>query len=188
MKTNGIKKLMALATMLVAGLILSCEGAANEPAPVDLVASWDEPIHVVDFNDPECPSLGTITLRAIPKGTFSDTDFLDVQLKAYRVSYRRRDGGTLVPASFTRTTSLLVPSSGTATALGSFLAFEPGALNQAPFAALFPINGGIDPETGKRSIDVDLIIDFYGETLSGEGVNARAQTAITFCAGCGGCV
>lgn len=188
MKTNGIKKLMALATMLVAGLILSCEGAANEPAPVDLVASWEDPIHVLDFNDPECPGLGLISLRAIPKVTTGNQNFLDVQLRAYRVSYRRRDGGTLVPASFTRTVSMLVPSGGTAVQLGSFLAFEPGALNQAPFAALFPINGGIDPETGDRSIDMDLIIDFYGETLSGEEVTARAQTAITFCAGCGGCV
>lgn len=83
---------------------------------------------------------------------------------------------------------MVIPAGGTAVQLGSFLAFEPGALNQAPFAALFPTNGGIDPETGKRSIDMDLIIDFYGETLSGEGVSARAQTAITFCAGCGGCV
>jgi hypothetical protein len=188
MKTNGIKKLMALATMLVAGLILSCEGAANEPAPVDLVAAWEEPIHVLDFNDPECPGLGTISLRAIPKGTATNPAFLDVQLEAYRVSYRRRDGGTLVPASFTRTVSMLIPAGGGAVQLGSFLAFEPGALNQAPFAALFPINGGIDPETGGRSIDMDLIIDFYGETLSGEEVTARAQTAITFCAGCGGCV
>lgn len=188
MKTNGIKKLMALATMLVAGLILSCEGTANEPAPVDLIASWDEPIHVLDFNDPECPGLGTITLRAISKFTGGNSAFLDVHLRAYRVSYRRRDGGTLVPASFTRTVSMIIPGGGGATELGSFLAFEPGAINQAPFAALFPINGGIDPETGKRSIDMDLIIDFYGETLSGEEVSARAQTAITFCAGCGGCV
>jgi hypothetical protein len=188
MKTNGIKRLMALATMLVAGLILSCEGAANEPAPVDLVASWEDPIHVLDFNDPECPGLGLISLRAIPKVTASNPALLDVQLKAYRVSYRRRDGGTLVPASFTRTVSMVIPGGGAATPLGSFLAFQPGALNQAPFAALFPINGGIDPETGARSIDMDLIIDFYGETLSGEEVTARAQTAITFCAGCGGCV
>jgi hypothetical protein len=188
MKTNGIKKLMALAAMLLAGLILSCRGAANEPAPVDLVASWEEPIHVLDFNDPECPSLGTITLRAIPKVTAANPALLDVQLQSYRVSYRRRDGGTLVPASFTRTISMMVPGGGTGVSLGSFLAFEPGALNQAPFAALFPINGGIDPETGRRSIDMDLIIDFYGKTLSGEGVSARAQTAVTFCAGCGGCV
>lgn len=188
MKANGIKKLMTLATLLVAGLILSCQGSGEEPAPVDLVASWESPIHVVDFNDAACPPLGEIELRVIPKGTFENTNFLDVQLTAYRVSYRRRDGGTLVPESFTRTTSMLIPADGQANELGSFLAFQPSAINQAPFAALFPVNGGVDPETGRRQVDLDVIIDFYGETLSGEDVTARAQNAITFCAGCGGCI
>jgi len=57
-------------------------------------------------------------------------------------------------------------------------------LSQAPFAALLPQNGGRDPETGLRFVKMDVIIDVFGETVSGEDVSARASAPFTFCAGC----
>ena len=61
------------------------------------------------------------------------------------------------------------------------------ALNQAPFAALLPQNGGIDPETGKPIITMDVILTFFGQTLAGERVSGNTRLTLDFCFSCGGC-
>ncbi|HEU5163691.1 MAG TPA: hypothetical protein VFV54_11130 [Thermoanaerobaculia bacterium] len=191
MRTVRIGKLLAM-TMALAALSLSgCnEGPMRTASPVELVATIDQELHVLDFADADCGEVGTVTLRNLIKRTDTETDvrFLDVVVSSYRVSYRRTDGGTQVPAPFVRTLSMLIPAGGNGTDLGSFLLFEPGAVNQAPFAALRPSNGGVDPETGKRNVTMEVIFDFFGKTLSGDDVSARARMELTFCQGCGGCV
>lgn len=191
MKTVRIGWLLAMTLALAALSLSGCnEGPGNNPSPVELVATIEQDLHVIDFADAECGEVGTVTLRNIVKRSDAAVDdrFLDVKLTSYRVSYRRTDGGTMVPAPFFRTISLLVPAGGAGTDLGTFLLFEPGATTQAPFAALRPANGGVDPETGKRNVTMEVIFDFFGETLSGEDVSARARMELTFCQGCGGCV
>lgn len=180
--------MVALTVALVAGMI-GCKGVSETSAPVELVASSAQELHVIDLSDADCPSIGTVELRNLIKrpDAATDTRFLDVRLDAYRVSYQRTDGGTLVPESFTRSLSSFVAAGGASTSIDSFLVFEPDSLAQAPFAALRQANGGTDPETGKRSVDMDVIIDFFGETLSGEDVSARTRFGLTFCNGCGGC-
>ena len=63
----------------------------------------------------------------------------------------------------------------------------PGAFDQAPFAALLPQNGSRDPETGKPFVQMDIIIEVFGETLAGERVSGSARSPLTFCFHCGGC-
>jgi hypothetical protein len=191
MNTVRIGRLVAMTLALAALSLSGCnEGPGNSPAPVELVATIAQTLHVIDFADAECGQAGTVTLRNLIKRTDVGTDqrFLDVRVTSYRVSYRRTDGGTQVPAPFMRTLSMLVPAGGGETTLGTFLIFEPGATSQAPFAALRPNNGGVDPETGKRNVSMEVIMDFFGETLSGEDVAARTRMELTFCQGCGGCV
>lgn len=190
MKTVRIGKLLVMTLALAVLSLSGCKEGANNPSPVELVATIAQDLHVLDFADADCGEVGTVTLRNLIKRTdvTTDTRFLDVRLTSYRVTYRRTDGGTQVPAPFMRTLSLLVPAGGEATDLGTFLLFEPGATSQAPFVALRPANGGVDPETGKRNVSMEVIFDFYGETLSGEDVSARAKMELTFCQGCGGCV
>lgn len=201
MNTVRIGRLLAM-TLALAMLSLSgCnEGPGNNPSPIDLVASVDQAFQLVDVTAETCEVIGEVTLRPIIKNAEpADTRFLDVRLRSYRVSYRRTDGGTLAPAPFTRTISLvLLPDTTTAiplrlpvptddpTAFG-LLILEPGALTQAPFAALRGSNGGVDPETGRRTVTLEAIIDFFGETLSGEDVSARARMEYTACVGCGAC-
>jgi hypothetical protein len=190
MNTVRIGRLLAMTLALAALSLSGCKEGANDPSPVELVATINQELHVLDFADADCGEVGTVTLRNLIKrpDIASDPRFLDVRLTSYRVSYRRTDGGTQVPTAFMRTLSLLVPAGGTSTDLGTFLLFEPNATSQAPFAALRPTNGGVDPETGKRSVTMEVIFDFFGETLSGENVSARARMELTFCQGCGGCV
>ncbi len=201
MKTVRIGRLLAM-TLALAMLSLSgCnEGPGNNPSPIDLVASVNQAFQLVDVTAQSCEVIGEVTLRPIVKNSKpADTRFLDVRLKSYRVTYRRTDGGTLAPAAFTRTISLVlgadsstviplrlpVPTSDP-TELG-ILVLDPGALTQAPFAALRGTNGGVDPETGKRTVTLEAIIDFFGETLSGEDVSGRARMEYTACVGCGAC-
>lgn len=203
MKTVRFNCMLAVILAGIAIALAGCRGAGETNSPVELVATIEQELHVIDFTDPDCGDLGTVILRALQKRETTpgvEPTFLDVKLTAYRVSYRRTDGGTLVPSPFTRSISMLVPVGGTATSISmlvpvggaatgpGFLAFEQDALSKAPFAALLPQNGGVDPETGRQSVTMEVRMDVFGETLSGENVFARATSELTFCVGCGGCV
>jgi hypothetical protein len=200
MKTIRFGRLL-MATLALAGLALSgCKEGANDPSPVDLVADVVQTHQIVDVNAAACQVIGQVALTPIVKSTTAaDTRFLDVRLRSYRVTYRRTDGGTLVPQPFTRTLNAVLPVDSTTaftlslpvpsqpSAPNSLLILDPGSVNQAPFVALRPSNGGVDPETGRRNVTLEATIDFFGETLSGEAVAARTRMEYTVCVGCGAC-
>lgn len=177
-----------LAIVLLAGLaIVGCDDVARESAPVELVASVVQEVTLVDIADPDCPDLGVVELTSIVKNPVSDPTFLDIRLQRARISYRRTDGGTLVPESYVRTLSGVVTQGGTSE-LNGFQVFRAGAITEAPFASLLPGNGGVDPETGSGIVSMDVILEIFGETLSGEPVSARTEFPLDFCYNCGGCV
>jgi hypothetical protein len=175
---------MVIVLALLVGSISGCSEINREDSPVEMLATIEQDIDTIDLLNLPTTQLGTILLRAIQKRVDSDPRFLDVELIRYQVSYRRTDGGSLVPASFVRTISGTVPVGGGPTTFNTFTVFDIGSLQQAPYAALLPQNGGRDPETGNRFVKMDVIIDVFGETISGERVSARAQAPFTFCAGC----
>ncbi len=184
---NSVKKMRT--TMLLAlGVIMvtACSGdISQEAAPVTLVATVEQSVTQVDLVAPPTGSLGSIILRNILKTQGADTRFLDIQLRTYRVSYVRTDGGRVVPNTFVESVSGIVPIGGSPTTLNTFKVFDVNATNQAPFAALLPQNGNRDPETGQSFVKLDVIMEIFGETLSGENVSARVRFPLTFCAGCG---
>ena len=55
------------------------------------------------------------------------------------------------------------------------------------FAALLPVNGGRDPQTGKAFVSMDVIITLFGQTLAGERVSGSTKFPLTFCFDCNGC-
>ena len=172
--------------LLTLGLIplAGCSELEQETAPVELVATNTQSVELIDILSPPT-TVGTVSLQAILKrtGNFS-TQFKDVKLEQYRVSYRRTDGGTLIPAPLIRSTSGIVPVGGAATPLNDLLILTLDQLTQAPFVALLPQNGGRDPETGLSTIRMQVVIDVFGETLEGDDVSARTIQEFTFCAGC----
>ncbi len=109
-----------------------------------------------------------------------------LEIDRYQVSYVRTDGGHLVPAPFVRSISTVI-AAGAAAEGTNFQAFDPGAVNQAPFAALLPQNGGRDPETGKPFVVMDVILTVFGQTLAGERVSGNTRLSLEFCFSCGGC-
>jgi hypothetical protein len=189
-----IKTCFRVALMVVlAAAALSCSNEITKSAsPVELVVTNTQALQHIDLQPgaTNCDkNVGTIDIRAILKNPASGTSqqFNDVRIKSYHVSYVRTDGGSHVPAPFTRSIDLLVPASGASTGLGQFVILQADAITQAPFVSLLPTNGGRDTETGRSTIRMDVVVQVFGETLAGSNVSGTTRFPLDFCYQCSGC-
>jgi hypothetical protein len=195
--TRMNKVVQAAAAMLLLFVVGSCSDLNRQTSPMTLVVTVAQILHQIDLatDAPNCNrNAGTISLTAIqlqaPSGIVkgpTSADLNQIRVTRYRVSYQRADGGHLVPAPFVRSVAILL-SAGKSTDLGTLVILEPSALNQSPFAALQPANGGRDPETGRTSVTMNIMIEVFGETLAGERVTGSSQMTVDFCIACGGCL
>jgi hypothetical protein len=194
--TGRAKQVVPVIVIAVVALIAGCSGdLARSSSPITLIVTNEQKLQRIDIatGAANCDKdIATVTVKPIlvtnPNNANLPVDsrFSQVQLTSYRVSYVRRDGGTLVPAPFTRSMSGAVDVDAS-TALSDFLAFQVGALNQAPFAALRPSGGGRDPETGRNVVTMDVILEVFGQTLAGERVSGSTRLTLDFCYACSGC-
>jgi hypothetical protein len=184
------KKLLAAAIAIAALGSLRCGSELTDnAAPVELVVTNTQNLRIIDVGpntDPDCDeNVGTINMQVLPKRA-SDTatdPLAQVRINRYRVSYRRTDGGTLVPSSFVRSIDTLI---GVGSSAGSnFTVFELDVFQRAPFVALQPQNGGRDPETGRTLVKLEVIVEVFGETLGGVNVSDATVFPLDFCFGCG---
>jgi hypothetical protein len=183
------------AMVLLAAAMLTCSELNKQSAPVTVLVTNSQILHKIDLaGGTGCDqNIATVLMQALllqnPNDTNlpTNTSFDDVRIDRYRVSYVRTDGGNLVPSPFVRSISVLLQVGAGNQNLTSFLAFEPSSLTQAPFAALLPQNGGRDPETGRTTITMDLILEVFGQTLAGESVSGSTRMTLDFCDSCGGC-
>jgi hypothetical protein len=194
--TRRAKLAVPVVVITALALIAGCSGdLSRSSSPVSLVVTNEQKLSRIDIatGAANCDQdIATVTVKPIlitnPNNANLPVDprFNTVQLTSYRVSYVRRDGGTLVPAPFTRAASgsLDIDSQ---TALSDFIVFQVGALNQAPFAALRPSGGGKDPETGRTAVTMDIVLEIFGQTLAGERVSGSTRLTLDFCYACGGC-
>lgn len=187
--TKNLCRLTVLAAVLLA--VGGCSNEMNnDSAPVELVVTNSQELTRIDVSpdaDGCNQNIGTINMTVIPKpGNSGSGEFDQVRVRTYRVSYRRIDGGTLVPASFVRPIDTLL-SVGTSSGDTVFQILESEIFNRAPFAALQPQNGGIDPETGKRVVTLQVFVEVFGETLGGDDVYDATSFPLEFCYDCGGC-
>lgn len=186
----------AIALLAAVGTFSCDEQINKENSPVILIANVTEALSQIDFTDPECGTAVVYELSARPKRTSvpggtgsipADLRFLDVIIRTVRTSFVRVDGGTVVPRPLQENLSILVPITGEDTDIPDRLIFPVEYLREAPFAALRPEAGGRDPETGQTFVRMDLVTEFFGETLSGEPVYTSLRWPATFCFNCGGC-
>lgn len=182
------------AAVMVALAAWGCTSELSDSAsPVELVVTNTQNLNKIDLaGDPTGSSrcqetIATVAMQVIPKNLTASGPFVDVRISRYRVSYVRTDGGTLVPAPFVRSIDNILIAGAGAASLSGFQAFEPDAFNQAPFAALFPNNGGRDPQTGRTTIKMELILEIFGQTLAGDAVYDATRVPLDFCFNCGGC-
>jgi hypothetical protein len=178
---------------VLAGMVLMLGCNSNDltksASPVALIVSNTMTFHHIDVaGGTNCDQLwGTIQMQAIAKNSNSPvTTFNQVRISKYQVSYQRTDGGKLVPAPYVRTLDMLLDVGGAATG-GKFIVLSPDAFLQAPFAALYPNNGGVDPDTGRAFVQMDIIVEVFGQTLAGESVSGSTRFPMDFCYNCSGC-
>lgn len=179
-----------VAAAVLALAVLSCNEINRQSSPVMLVVTHSNALLQVDLlgGSTGCNvPLATVSIQPVLiQANATNTTFDDVKIDRYTVSYVRTDGGKLIPQSFTRSLDSLL-SLGTTSQLNNFSAFEPNALNQAPFVALQPQNGGRDPETGLKHVSMEVVITVFGQTLAGERVTGSTRIPLDFCYDCGGC-
>jgi hypothetical protein len=185
------KSLFLGAVILLSSAFLSCSNElADDSSPVTLVVTNTQNLRIVDIapnTDDDCDQdVGTIKLQVIPKNGSASGNLLQVRVSRYRVSYVRTDGGTQVPNPFVRSVDTLI-GVGSTGSISGFTILEADALNQAPFAALQPQNGGRDPQTGRPIIKMEVIVEVFGETLGGDNVYDATRIPLDFCYDCGGC-
>ena len=187
-----------VALMITMAMMLSCStDISRSSSPVELIATNKQNFFQIDLvglttGSALCSGpLGTINVEVRLKdpATGINQQFNDVRITRYRVSYVRTDGGTAVPAPFVLTMDSLVTANGGVQSLSTFIVLQADALTQAPFAALFPTSasGGRDPQTGRSRIDMDVVVEIFGQTLAGTNVEATTRFPLEFCFNCGGC-
>lgn len=188
----AMKKLKLVAVAAMAALsALSCSNELTDNgAPVELVVTHTQELSVLDVgpgNAATCDAeIGTVTMQVIPKSSKATGTASQVRVNRYRVSYRRTDGGTAVPASYVRPIDTLITVGGTS-AGSNFRLFELGSFGLAPFASLLPQNGGRDAETLRPVIGMEVVLEVFGETLGGDNVYDFTTIPLEFCYNCGGC-
>jgi hypothetical protein len=191
---NKTKQWLIATAALVMVVASGCNSdISRDGSPVLLTVTNTQALSRIDLapTAPNCnTTIGSIQVRATlknPDQTAANPSFNDVRINSYRVSYVRTDGGSQVPSPFVRTMDQLIPIGGAATSLGSFLVVDPNALSQAPFVALQTNNGGRDPETGLKTVKMDVIVEVFGQTVAGERVSGTTRFPLDFCYVCNGC-
>jgi hypothetical protein len=186
---------------VLAGLVLTLGCNSNDltksASPVALIVSNQATFKQVDIaGGAICnQDWGAIQMQLIAKNpTLTDplsppiTTFNQVHVTKYQVSYQRTDGGKLVPAPYVRSMDTLLQVGGSPIPITPIALFDTAAVyQQAPFAALLPNNGGVDPDTGKTFVQMDIIVEVFGQTLAGENVAGSTRFSMNFCYNCGGC-
>ncbi|HTO75563.1 MAG TPA: hypothetical protein VMQ61_05755 [Thermoanaerobaculia bacterium] len=175
-----MKKTIALAVVLLAASGVACTNKEGETeAAVFLTVDITQQPGFVDVSVPAPVQIDTITLAShLKDSTASDPQhFQDVSIDNYTVTFRRTDGGTVVPPMQSFGGGVLVPSGGTAT-LSNYPVMYASTLSGPPFDQLFPFNGGVDRETGKSEIDTAFDLTFYGHTVSGQRVQSQTASGI----------
>jgi hypothetical protein len=118
--------------------------------------------------------LPTVTLENLLKDpTTTGTSFQDIELRSYQITYRRRDTGTRVPPSIVGNVAGTVPAGGTDT-ITNLPFFTNNQLLSPPLSDL--TNFGRDTETGSAIIVLDVSIQFFGRTVSGDDVASNTAT------------
>ena len=118
--------------------------------------------------------IGTITLRNFPKDpTGTTSDLQSIELRSYQVTYRRRDTGTRVPPATVQGIFGLVPVNGTLD-LSNLPFLTSDQILNPPLRDL--IDRGRDTETGTAIIVLDVTLQFFGRTLSGDEIVSEPAT------------
>jgi hypothetical protein len=175
----AIIALLGLGALGMAGCYGSNSSASTE-APVVLSNTITQGVADVDISVPVDAVIANMTISSkakSPSVVLSPQD--DVMLTDWVITCTRTDGGTVASPQWQNFYSVYVPANGTAT-LQNYRIFPSDFYKQAPLNQLFPENGGIDKETGKRTIRQRLHIEVFGKTVAGKSVSLVFDVNVSF--------
>ncbi len=175
-----MKRKIALALVALAAFAMACTNKQGETeAPVFITVNLENQPGFVDVSVAAPVQLDSIVLESHLKRA-DDTDpnhFADVTIENYVVTFRRTDGGTIVPPPQNFGGGPLLPSGGTAT-LNNYPIMYASTVQGPPMDELLPFNGGIDRQTGRTEIDMAFDITFFGHTVSGMRVQSETASGL----------
>jgi hypothetical protein len=175
-----MKRTIAVALIGLAALLAACTNKQGETeAPVFITVNLPLQPGFVDIAVPQAVQIDTITLEShLKRADATDPNgFANVTIENYTVTYRRTDGGTVVPPPQSFGGGVVVPSGGSAT-LSNYPVMYASAVQGTPFDQLLPFNGGVDRQTGRTEIDTAFDITFFGHTASGMRVQSETASGI----------
>jgi hypothetical protein len=122
-----------------------------------------------------------LTIQNIVKDpTGSSSSLMNVEIDSYEVIFSRADTGTRLPPPLVRNLFGVIPVNGTDT-IENLPILTLQQIGAPPLSDLLTINGGLDLETGGRTILLNLSLRVFGRTLSGDEVDtAPARFTIEF--------
>lgn len=142
------------------GVILSVSDFDGLPSQVSINALGFPPLVTIE----------QITIDNLPKDPNGNTsDLMNVEMQSYEVVYTRVDSGTRTPTPLVRSIFGVAPVAGTIV-YENLPILGAEQLTNPPLEDLLVLNGGIDSETGGRTITLELRIRFFGRTLTGDDV------------------
>ncbi len=174
--------IVALLGLGVLGMV-GCYGgnsSASTEAPVVLSNSITEGAADVDISAPVDVIIKTMTISSkakSPNVILTTQD--DVMLTDWVITCSRTDGGTVASPQWQNFYSVYVPANGSAN-VQNYRIFPSDFFKQPPLNQLFPENGGIDKETGKRTIRQRLHIEIFGKTVAGKSISLFFDVNLNF--------
>jgi len=169
---------VALAVVLVGGC--SSNHSADSTAPIYLTETIGTPVTDVDISTTSDVFISSMTISShakSPTAVLGGQD--DVILNLCVVTPQRSDGGTVASPQWRIATTIYVPAGGTANVTNLDI-FPANYFSLPPLAQLFPVNGGVDKETGNCNIRQTLQIEMLGATVSGHPVSLSFNNPLNF--------
>lgn len=179
MKSFPTQLVRLLLAVLLLGSLAACDDAPDEAdGGVLLVVEFTDAPARVGVNDQDVVTLETLDIDSVTVNPEAGTsDLMDVLLDTMEVTYTRADTGTRTPVPYVIELLGTVPVGGTLTYSG-IPVLSRDQMRSPPLSDLLFENGGVDSETGKSSIRLNVQVRVFGRTVGGSEVASapRAQT------------
>jgi hypothetical protein len=173
-----MKRIMSVGVVLAAVLVLSSCGGNSTLDDTEAVVyitvdveEYNPDIDICSFIalgiDIDIETMEIVSNPKAPGTALSSSQ--DVRILRWVITPERNDGGTTASPQAIFDQGVIVPAGGS-TSLANWRIYPVEYLNEVPLAYLLPENGGIDPETANRNIRQRLMLQMFGETMSGKSV------------------
>jgi hypothetical protein len=129
--------------------------------------------YIAAGTDVDIESMQAISQAKAPGTTLGSAQ--DVRILRWVITPERNDGGSTASPQAIFDQGIIIPAGGT-TDLANWRVYPVNYLSESPLGYLLPENGGVDPETGNRNIRERLVLQMFGETMSGKSVASIPQS------------